>query len=260
MIDDPLFYVIAVPALLLTGISKGGLGAGAGMLSVPLMSIAISPTQAAAIMLPLLCAMDLVGLWGYRNAWDGRHLRMLVPASVVGIGFGALTFGWLPEAAVRVIIGLIAVGFVGMRWYAARRRSPSRRERIPGPVAGAIWGAMSGYTSFVAHAGGPPLSVYLLPQKLDKTAFVGTIVVFFAVVNYVKLAPYWALGQFDSANLRTSLVLLPLAPAGMALGFWLHRRIDPVLFFRICYGLLLVTGAKLLWDGIPDLLGRGIAP
>ncbi|MGE0718349.1 MAG: sulfite exporter TauE/SafE family protein [Alphaproteobacteria bacterium] len=252
MIADPWFYAVAVPALLLTGISKGGIGAGAGILSVPLMSLVIPPTQAAGIMLPLLCAMDLVGLWRYRAAHDRRRLTFLLPASIVGIALGTATFGLIPEAGVRVIIGAIAVVFVLRHWIGVLTKG--RHEgRAPGPRSGAFWAAMSGYTSFVAHAGGPPLSVYLLPQRLDKTTFVATTVVFFAVVNYAKLVPYWALGQLAVGNLATSLALMPLAPAGMALGFWLHRRIDALLFFRICHGLLLVTGGKLLFDGLRAL-------
>ncbi|MCC7276334.1 MAG: sulfite exporter TauE/SafE family protein, partial [Alphaproteobacteria bacterium] len=154
---------------------------------------------------------------------------------------------------VRVVIGSIAVVFVLRHWAGVLLKA-SGEGRAPGPRSGAFWAAVSGYTSFVAHAGGPPLSVYLLPQRLDKTAFVATTVVFFAVVNYAKLVPYWALGQLATGNLATSAALLPLAPAGMALGFWLHRRIDQVLFFRICHGLLLATGAKLLWDGLRTLV------
>jgi uncharacterized membrane protein YfcA len=254
VIADPWFYCLAVPALLLTGVSKGGLGAGAGILSVPLMSLAIPPTQAAAIMLPVLCAMDLIGLWGYRAAHDGGRLRFLLPAALIGIVFGTVTFGWLSEAGIRLVIGGIAVMFVARHWIGTLRRGRIR-ERPPGQGAGIFWSAVSGYTSFVAHAGGPPLSVYLLPQKLDKTVFVATTVVFFAVVNAAKLVPYWALGQLVPGNLATSFVLLPLAPLGMGLGFWLHRRIDPVLFFRICHFLLLLTGLKLAWDGARGLLG-----
>jgi len=254
VIADPWFYCLAVAALLFTGVSKGGLGAGAGILSVPLMSLAIPPTQAAGIMLPVLCVMDLIGLWSYRGAQDGSKLAVLLPGALVGIGLGTLTFGWLSEAGIRLVIGGIAVVFVARHWLAVLRRDHVLGRAPPGPRAGLFWSAVSGYTSFVAHAGGPPLSVYLLPQKLDKTIFVATTVVFFAAVNFAKLGPYAWLGQLQPGNLATSLALLPLAPLGMGLGFWLHRRIDPVLFFRICHGLLLVTGVKLVWDGLAGLL------
>ncbi|BBK32219.1 hypothetical protein EDC65_1019 [Stella humosa] len=253
MIADPWFYCLAIPALLFVGVSKGGLGAGAGILSVPLLSLAIPPTQAAGIMLPVLCVMDLIGLWSYRASHDGAKLVFLLPAALIGIALGTITFGWLSEAGIRLVIGAIAVLFVLRHAAGMLGRDHARHRPPPGRPAGIFWSAMAGYTSFVAHAGGPPLSVYLLPQNLHKTVFVGTTVVFFAVVNYAKLAPYWWLGQLVPGNLATSLVLLPLAPIGMGLGFWLHRRIDPVMFFRICHGLLLVTGVKLVWDGLRGL-------
>ncbi|MCC7275939.1 MAG: sulfite exporter TauE/SafE family protein, partial [Alphaproteobacteria bacterium] len=141
MIADPWFYVLAVPALLLTGISKGGIGAGAGILSVPLMSLVIPPTQAAAIMLPVLCAMDLVGLWRYRTAHDRGRLMFLLPAALVGIGFGTLTFGWMPEGGVRVVIGSIAVVFVLRHWAGVLLKA-SGEGRAPGPRSGAFWAAV----------------------------------------------------------------------------------------------------------------------
>jgi len=255
VIAEPLFYAVAVPAILLTGLSKGGFGAGAGILAVPMMALAIPPVQAAAVMLPVLCLMDAIGIWGYRQRFDRARLRVLLPAAVVGIAVGTLSFGLLSEAAIRLVIGLIAVAFVLDRWRGAAARAAGTGRPPPGPLAGGFWAAVSGYTSFVAHAGGPPLSVYLLPQRLDKSVFVGTTVVFFAVVNAAKVPPYWLLGQFTAENLATSLALAPLAPVGMALGFLVHRMIRPEVFFRICYTLVLLTGTKLVYDGLAGLAG-----
>src|SRR5690606_37286194 len=142
-----------------------------------------SPVQATAIMLPVLCVMDLMSGWAYRRIWDRRNLRILIPAALVGIAIGALSFRFLSEDAVRLIIGAVAVLFTLDRWLGLRPRRPAG----PGGIAaGTLWGALSGFTSFVAHAGGPPLQVYMLPQRLDKTVFVGTTVVFFLFVNYAK--------------------------------------------------------------------------
>lgn len=249
MILDPWFYVLAVPALMIVGISKGGFGSGIGLIAVPMMALTVPVPQAAAIMLPLLCVMDLVGLWTYWRRWDNAAMKALLPAAVIGVVVGALTFRLLSEPMLRLAIGLVAVAFVLDQWLGWRPKG----DAAPNKGKAYACGALSGYTSFVAHAGGPPLSVYLLPQRMDKTAFVATTVVFFAVVNYAKLLPYWALGQLPAGNLATSAALLPLAPAGMALGFWLHRRIDALVFFRICHWLLLLTGTKLLWDGLRAL-------
>lgn len=246
IVSDPLFYLAAIPAVLITGIAKGGFGTGAGLLAVPLMALTVAPLQAAAVMLPILCLMDLFGLWAYRGRFDGRSLRLLLPAALAGIGIGWLTAGLMDDRVIRLIVGAVAVAFTLDHWIGRRAAAD---PKAPDPVKGGFWAAVSGFTSFIAHAGGPPLSVYLLPLKLDKTEFVGTAVIFFAVVNYVKLVPYTWLGQFSVANLATSLVLAPLAPLGIWLGIRLHRRTSPVWFYRLSYLMIFVVGLKLAWDG-----------
>lgn len=249
MIVDPLFYAVAIPAILLVGISKGGFGSGAGMFATPLLALALPIPQAAAILLPILVAMDATGLWAYRGRYSRDNLRLLVPGGIVGVALGALTFRYFSDAWIRVALGTIAIAFVAQRW-ARRAALPPATHSV---AKGLFWSAVSGVTSTIAHAGGPPLSVYLLPQRLDKATLVGTTVVFFAAINVVKLVPYAWLGLFDAANLTTSLVLLPLAPVGIGLGLWCQRSLSEAVFYRICYGLLLAVGAKLLWDGVVAL-------
>ena len=252
--DYPVaFYPIAVIAILLTGVAKGGFGAGAGGLAVPIMSILIAPPKAAGIMLPILCAMDIFGVYAYRGRWSARHLWIMLPGAIIGIVAGAFAFGTLPVNAIRLIIGFIAIVFAVNKWFALGERLARRlsaRQRTPGRIAGAIWGALSGFTSTLAHAGGPPFAVYILAQKLDKTLIVGTSVLFFFVANYVKLVPYYLLGQLNPGNLATSLLFAPLAPLGVWLGVWLHRHISEAAFFRVSYGLLFATGAKLIFDAL----------
>jgi uncharacterized membrane protein YfcA len=251
--DFPLaFYPVAIVAILLTGISKGGFGAAGGV-AVPLMSIFIAPPEAAGIMLPILCAMDIFGVHAYRGRWSRRHLAAMLPGAVIGIGLGALAFGALPVNAIRLLVGLISVAFALNQTFALTGRFAARlaaKRGMPGAVAGALWGGVSGFTSTLAHAGGPPFAVYMLPQRLDKTLLVGTSAAFFLVVNYVKLVPYWYLGQLNTGNLAASLVFAPLAPAGVWLGVWLHARISERAFYRVSYTLLILTGAKLIWDAI----------
>jgi uncharacterized membrane protein YfcA len=251
LISDPLFYLVAIPAILLVGISKGGFGGGVGLIGTPMVALVTTPTRAAAILLPILCAMDIVGVIAYRRSWDPVNLRILVPASVVGILLGTVTFRFLDENLIRLLIGLLALSFVLRYWLAdgtvSEPKAPDRR-------VGSLWAALSGFTSFVAHAGGPPLSVYLLPQKMDKTLFVGTTVIYFTFVNYLKLIPYSLLGQFSGENLLTSLILSPLAPLGMWLGLWLHRRIDERIFYQSVYVMLALVGLKLLYDGLAPVL------
>jgi uncharacterized membrane protein YfcA len=247
LISDPLFYVVAIPAILLVGISKGGFGGGVGLIGTPMVALVTTPTRAAAILLPILCAMDVVGVIAYRRSWDPVNLRILVPGSVLGILLGTATFRFLDENLIRLLIGVLALAFV-LRYWLAKGTAPE--PTAPDRRAGSLWAALSGFTSFVAHAGGPPLSVYLLPQNMDKTLFVGTTVIYFAFVNYLKLIPYGFLGQFSGENLLTSLVLSPLAPLGMWLGIWLHRRIEEKLFYQSVYLMLAAVGLKLLYDGV----------
>jgi len=248
--DFPLaFYPVAIVAILLTGMVKGGFGTGAGGLAVPLMSIFVAPPEAAGIMLPILCAMDLFSVHAYRGRWSREHLRALLPGALVGIGVGALAFGALPVNAIRFLIGLIAVTFALNSWFALTARIAKRMTK-PGRVAGAAWGAASGFTSTLAHAGGPPFAVYMLPQRIDKTLLVGTSVTFFLIVNFVKLVPYAFLGQLNGGNLATALIFAPLAPLGIWAGVWMHRRVSERAFYNVSYALLLLTGLKLVWDAL----------
>lgn len=247
MINDPLFYLIAVPVLLLTGIGKGGFGSGVGIVAVPSLSLVISPWEAVALMLPILCFMDVFGVWSYRRQWSRALMLYLAPGALIGIGFATLVAEFVDEHMIRLIIGLIAVLFSLNYWLGGRRNPAPKPENRP---KGIFWSAMSGFTSFIGHAGGPPLQVYLLPLKLDKTVFVGTTTVFFMAVNYAKLAPYSYLGLFTEEILWTALVLAPICPLAMFAGVWLHHRIPEKSFYMVCYVLVFVIGCKLLHDGI----------
>jgi uncharacterized membrane protein YfcA len=249
MITDPLFFLVAIPAVLIFGIAKGGFGGGLGVVSVPLMALVISPVQAAAILLPILCLMDLFSLWAWRGKWSWTQLRFLIPAGLLGIAIGTALFGYMSVAVVRLILGTIVIVF-STHWWVQRIRRKKEVKMDANPVIGVLAATTSGFTSFVAHSGGPPLNMYLLAQKMDKSVFVATSVIFFTMANYVKLVPYAWLGQFDTGNMTTSLVLAPLAPIGVALGVWMHRNISDKYFFIICYTFLFVVGLKLLYDGV----------
>jgi hypothetical protein len=214
------------------------------------MSLVVSPVQAAAIMLPILIAMDWVGVAAYRREFDLANLKILLPAAIVGIGAGYLTAAFVTEAHVRLVVGIIAVAFALDHF--AGRRAPVAAG--PSVVKGSFWGLVAGFTSFVSHAGGPPVSVYLLPQRLANAVYAATTVMFFTVVNLVKVVPYFALGQFGPANLATTGVLLPLAPLAMMAGIWATRRIPQAPFYTIAYASLLVIGVKLIWDGLARIL------
>lgn len=252
MITDPWFYVVAIPAVVLFGISKGGFGGGLGVAAVPLMALVISPVQAAAVMLPILCVMDLFAIRRFRGHWVWPELKVLVPASLLGIAIGALLFGYLSAAAIRLVVGVVAIAFTLHFWLSRWHPAAVTNGKFPRRF-GILGGGIAGFTSFIAHAGGPPVNMYLLRRSLNRTEFVATTVLFFAVVNYVKLVPYGWLGQLDTSNLMTAAVLSPLAPIGVEIGHYLHHRISDRFFFRLMYVLLFVVGSKLVYDGITGL-------
>jgi uncharacterized membrane protein YfcA len=246
VIQDPWFYAVAVPAVVLMGLSKSGFGAGFGALAVPLLALVVPVPQAAAIMLPLLAVMDALGLVALIRQCDRALIRLLLPAGLLGTVLGTVSFGTLSTRSVEAVVGLTTLAFL-----AIRLAFPPRADaRLPPKWLGFGLGLVSGFTSFVAHAGGPPVGFYLLPQKLTPLVFTATTAVFFAAVNASKWIPYAWLGLIDSRNLSTSLVLMPFAPLGVWLGVTLVRRIDVTLFYRLFNLGMLLTGSKLLWDGL----------
>jgi uncharacterized membrane protein YfcA len=253
MVTNPLFYAAAVPALLVSGISKGGFAGGLGILAVPLMSLTMPPAQVTGIMLPCLILMDLMSVWVYRRSFDGRNLLILLPSALIGNLLGTLTFSWFNDRLIGLTIGLIAVAFTLDTWLRRGMNAPPARRSF---LKGSFWGTVAGFTSFVSHAGSPPLNMYLLPQRLDKSVFAGTNVMYFAFVNLTKVPSFYVLGQLSPGNLLTALVLSPLAPLGVAIGVWLHGRVNPTWFFRLIYALVFGSGLKLVWDGAGYLLSR----
>ncbi len=245
MITDFYFYLAAVPAVLLYGMGKGGLGGAPGAVAVPLMALATDPVTAATILLPIICLMDLHVVWLYRRNFNSRVLKIIIPAALAGVLIGTALMGTLSPDHIKVLVGLIAVSFCLQYWFFRGRASGI----LASDGSGYFWGTIAGVTSMHIHAGGPPISVYLLPQKLDKFVLVGTLGIFFAVLNYVKLVPYAYLGQFEASTLLTSLILLPLAPIGVWLGYLLIQRVEPTYIYRVIYVCLFASGAKLLYDG-----------
>lgn len=253
MLSDPWFYAAAVPAVILVGLSKGGLGGAMALLGVPVMALVVAPVQAAAILLPILIIMDFVSLWTWRGQRDVTTLKLILPGALIGIGIGWMTAAVVTPGAVRLIVGVVSVAFF-LRWLMQKLvRDESETRHHAGKAT--LWGMISGFTSFVAHAGGPPYQVYALPLKQSPAIYVGTSVVFFAIINAVKLVPYFALGQFDGANLAASAVLMPLAPLATLAGAWIVRRMRPEIFYPLMYVMILGIGVKLVWDGVTEIWG-----
>ncbi len=248
IIHDPLFYVLAVPAIFLIGIGKGGF-AGAGMVSTPLLALVIPPLQAAAILLPILLCQDVLSAYVYRRNWDAWNLKVLLPGSVVGVGAAWLFAAYVPNAYVEIAVGITGVAFVLWTWIAKVPAEPQR----PSVPMGVLWGSLAGFTSTIIQVGAPPYQAHILPQRLDKLTLIGTTIIFFGLINVMKIAPYVALGQFSTATLGTSLLLLPFALATNVFGLWLARRVPTTQFYKIAYLLVFFISLALIAQGANEL-------
>ena len=245
VLTDPYFYLAAIPAVILLGLAKGGF-AGIGILGVPLMALVISPVQAAAILLPILLVQDVVSVWVFRRERDDRLLWQMLPGAALGIGAGYGLAALVSVSMVELAVGVITLVFAVQRMRAGAGAVAS----VATAWRGGAMGAAAGVSSQIAHAGGPPFQMHVVPLKLERDRFIGTSAIFFAVVNLMKVPAYSALGQFSAVNLQTALVLMPLAIASTWIGVLLVKKVDAVNFYRIIHILMLVVGIKLVWDGL----------
>jgi uncharacterized membrane protein YfcA len=250
VLSDPVFCLLALAAVTLLGLSKGGF-IGIGVMALPLMTLKVPPLTAAAIILPTLVAQDLVSLWAFRRHWSAANLKVMLPGVVAGVAAAALLAAAMTAAHIRLVIGIIAGAFVIRHWLGSRLE---RLAPMPGPVSGAVLGALGGFTTMLANAGGPVWQLHLLPQRLDKLDYIGTFTVLFAVGNLAKIPAFGALGQLTAQNLATGILLLPAAVLASYAGIWLARRTPAELFFRIAYVLMLLISLELIRGAVVELL------
>jgi uncharacterized membrane protein YfcA len=253
LISDPWFYVLAIPAVVALGLSKGGF-AGAGQMSTPLLALVMPPLEGAAVMLPIMIVQDVNAVWVYRKEWDRRLILLLMPGSIIGVAAAGWLAAYISDAAVRLLIGGATIFYVLYVWFAASAIVP--KERKAGIAGSLFWGSLSGFASCICQAGGPPYQLYAMRLNMPKMVFVSTAAIYFAALNVMKVVPYLALGQFSTAGFATSIVLLPFALAMNQLGFWLVRVTPQDLFYRILTILLFVISCALLYAGIVDFLRR----
>ncbi|QIB33792.1 sulfite exporter TauE/SafE family protein [Ancylobacter pratisalsi] len=245
-----VFALAAVPAAAAVGMGKGGVPM-IGTLSVPIMSLVMPPIAAAGLLLPVYVVSDMFGVWAYRREFSGRNLAILMPAGALGIGVGWATASIVTDALVALMVGLIGLAFCLNRWFGGAARA-ARSADVP---RGLFWGVVAGFTSFVTHAGGPPFQMYVVPQRLPKMVFAGTSTILFAVINALKLGPYWALGQLSLPNLKIAGLLLPVAVASTFFGVRVTRILPEVLFYRLVVSALFLLSLKLTYDGVTHMAG-----
>jgi uncharacterized membrane protein YfcA len=246
---DLTFFALAIPAVLFAGISKGGFGSGAAFAATPLLALILEPGDAIGVMLPLLMLMDVSALRPYWKQWDAPSAQALILGGAPGVVIGAMLYGSIDPDAFRILIGLVALGFVlfqvgrAVGWIKPARRPMSHR-------AGLLFGAVAGLTSFISHAGGPPAAVFLLSKPIDKRTYQATTVITFWAINVVKFFPYAFLGIFTTRTLLADLYLVPFAFIGVYLGVYFHRIVPERLFFTLVYVFLTITGTKLIFDAL----------
>jgi hypothetical protein len=246
VIQDPVFYLLAAPAVVLLGFSKGGL-AGAGSLSLPLLVLVIDPVQAAAILLPILIAQDVVGVWSFRRHLDWYVLGWTLPGATLGILIGYLFAASVSAAAVMALVGSISIAFGAYRLWLGQRGVLTTGASSPGWV-GSLFGVVSGFTSQIAHAGAPPFQLWVMPRGLKRDVLIGTWAVYFAALNWIKVPAFAALGQFTATNMLTAAALLPIAIVSTFAGVWLVRRIDGERFYKIIYWMMIFVGVILILE------------
>jgi uncharacterized membrane protein YfcA len=245
MTSELLFYALAALAAFLVGASKGGLPM-VGALGVPILALSISPVTAAALLLPVYIVSDMVGLWAYRRKFDRRNLAILIPATTLGIAIGWATASVTSERLVTLLVGVIGLSYIVNLFFKNAAAEP-RPADVP---RGMFWGTIAGFTSFVSHTGAPPYQMYVLPQKLEKMVFAGTSTILFAIVNLVKLLPYWALGQFNAGNLKLAAILSPVAITGALIGYKLTSILPEKIFYRLVETALAIVSIKLIYDAL----------
>lgn len=237
-------WLLIAFSVYLTGVSKGGFAGGFGTLSVPLMALAISPAQAAGLLLPLLLVMDVFAVKAWWGKQDATEVWRFVPGLFIGVTVGTLLFDSLSEQGLRLTLGVITLLFAAYMLLKPVTKKPiSTHWALPAA-------SVCGFTSFMAHAGAPPLNVYLLPRKLSKETFIATCAVTFAVVNVIKLAPYMWLGEINVTSAWASLLLVPIAWIGVRNGLWLQSRVNEALFYRLVILAMFLVGFNLIWQAL----------
>jgi len=254
MPTDPLFYLVGLSAVFLIAFGKGAFGGGTAILGVPLLALVVDPLTAAIMMAPLVSAMDpfAIGAFPVRT-WSWPDIAWLTPGMLAGLALGALFFVSVDPHLVALAIAVTALWFTA-RWFLKRNGEQARPAPVS-PLKALVCGGLSGFTTFIAHGGAPPLAFYLLPRRLPKSVYAGTSVALFAFSNQIKLAIYVGIAFHDPYPFWLALALMPAIPVGVWAGKALHDRLDENQLYFVCYLLICLGGVKLLYDSLLALLG-----
>jgi uncharacterized membrane protein YfcA len=242
-----LFFICVVPAIIIFGIAKSGLGGSIALISIPLMTVVMPLNQALAIILPILILSDFTAVYKFRKEFDLGTLKLLVPFAAVGIFVGSVTFSYFSEDMLKFIVGLM--GFLFSAHYFLLKKNkfiPNKKSFFKGSICSVI----AGFTSFSVHAGGTPTSIYLLPLRMKKEIYIGTRVIFFTFVNLIKFPFYISLSMITLESFKQSMMLFPLSVVGILIGYQILKYVEENLFYNIIYALILITSSRLVYNYI----------
>lgn len=248
LLSDPLTLALALLALVLLGLAKGGFS-GLGALATPLLALTLPPITAAALLLPVLLVQDVISVWSYRHSWDRWIASWMLPGAALGVGLATVLAAVIPEAGFLLLLGVLTLAFGLYRLWIERGGRIVAATNSPGWV-GSLFGVGMGLASQIAHAGGPPFQMWVAPRRLAPTIFAGTGSVIFAAVNWMKVPSYAALGSFTPEVLAAAALLIPPAVLTTLGGVWVVRRIEPARFYVIINALMCVLGLRLIWQGL----------
>ncbi|MFM5923028.1 MAG: sulfite exporter TauE/SafE family protein [Novosphingobium sp.] len=248
LLADPVTLTLAIVAVIVLGLAKGGFS-GLGALATPLLALKLPPVTAAAVLLPVLLVQDVVSVWSYRKTWDGWIIGWMLPGALAGVALAAGLAAAVPEERLLVVLGAITLAFGLYRLWIERGGRIVAPSNSPGWV-GTLFGVATGFTSQIAHAGGPPFQMWVTPRRLPHEVFVGTSSLTFAAINWMKVPSYLMLGSFNREVLQASALLVPLAIAATVGGVWVVRRLDSARFYTLIYLLMAALGARLIWQGL----------
>lgn len=241
--------ILLILAALIVGLSKGGL-ASAAAIAVPMLALFMNPVKAAATLLPVYIVTDWIGVYLYRKHHSRRNVLILTPSILLGVAIATVITPYTPEYALLMFTGLIGLWYSLRAWFSRSATEVKKAEVGPG----IFWGTLTGIASFITHSGAPPTQAYLLPQKLPKLEFAGTIAIAFAVGNFVKIPAYYSIGQMDDLNWSLIAGLAATGIIGTFIGRWLTQRLHDQTYIKVIQGMLFVLSLILLARGSEEFI------
>lgn len=244
-VDPAVFYMMLAFVAFLIGLAKGGFGGMLGSLATPLLALVMPADQVIGLVLPILMVADLFAVAMHWRRWQGRLILLLLPGAIVGVTIGTLFITNAPTEALRLALGVIVLTFAIFKLF--EKRVMKNLQYVAKNWHGLLAGTVTGFSSALAHTGAPPVSIYLLTQQVAPQVFIGTSVLFFFILNWIKVPYYLYADLFDFARILKIFWVLPVVLAGAFYGRWLSDRFKKETFEKVIIGFLIVAAIMLIF-------------